>query len=358
MSTDPVILSRPMIDDATIAAVERVLRSGMLAAGPEVAAFETEFADWVGVDHAIAVANGTLALWIGMLAAAIEPGDEIVIPSFTFAGTASSVIMAGATPVYADIDPATYCITAATVEPVLSARTRAVMPVHLYGHPARLDELEALCSERGIELFEDAAQAHGAKLDGRAVGGWGTFGAFSFYPTKNMTTGEGGMVTTNDESIAEAARRIRNHGMAERYHHISFGTNARMSDIGAAIGRRQLELIEGWNKQRIEHARHLDDELASHVATPPVEADAHSVYHQYTVRTSERARLIASLNEHGIGHGIYYPKGCHEQPAYRDPGARLPVTEQASSEVVSLPVRPDLTDAEIDRIVTAVKEAT
>jgi dTDP-4-amino-4,6-dideoxygalactose transaminase len=347
-----------MVSEEAVETVSKVLRSGQIAAGPLVAQFEEEFAAWIGVDHAVAVANGTLALWVGLVAGGIDPGDEVIVPSFTFAGTAGAVLMAGAKPVYADIDPKTFCVTPETVDAVVSPKTRGVMPVHLYGHPAPMDDLAAFCSERGLLLAEDAAQAHGAAIAGRRVGAFGLFGAFSFYPTKNMTTGEGGMVTTNDPGLAEAARRLRNHGMAERYNHVGFGTNARMTDIAAAIGLDQLHRIDRWNAQRAANAAALNARLAGQVVTPSTTPGYTHVFHQYTVRTPDRSALMSSLERHGIGHGIYYPRGCHDQPAYRDPSANLPETDRATGEVLSLPVRPDLSTQEIDRIVEAVRGGT
>ena len=355
---NPIALSRPSVSDQAIESVCKVLQSGHIAAGPLVAQFEQEFATWVGVDHAVAVSNGTFALWIGLLAAGIEPGDEVIVPSFTFAGTAGAVIMAGAKPVYADIDAATFCVTADTVAAAMTPKTKAVMPVHLYGHAAPVDELVQFCADRGLVLAEDAAQAHGAAVEARRVGSFGTFGAFSFYPTKNMTTGEGGMITTDSADLADAARRLRNHGMAERYKHVTFGTNARMTDIAAAIGLDQLHRIDDWNRQRAANAAALTERLAEYVTTPTTAVGHTHVFHQYTVRTPNRARLMSALDRHGIGHGIYYPKGCHEQPAYRDNSVQLPETERATREVLSLPVRPDLSTEEIERTIAAVEDAS
>jgi perosamine synthetase len=347
-------LSRPMIGPEEQAAVARVLGSGQLASGPEVAAFEAEFAAFGGVPHAVAVSNGTTALWLSLWAGGIGPGDEVIVPSFTFAATAGSVLQVGARPVYADIDPATYCISADTVRPHIGPRTAAVIAVHLYGHPAPLDELSALCRRHGLFLVEDAAQAHGTRWKGAHVGGIGAVGTFSFYPTKNMTTGEGGMLTTADENLAAQARLLRNHGMDAPYHHQRPGTNVRMTDLAAAIGRVQLTRLPGWVERRRANAAYLSERLAGVVATPRVHPEAAHAFHQYTVRCPDRSRLLSALQTAGVGFGIYYPMGCHRQPAFADAGADLPETERASAEVVSLPVRPDLTEEELAAVVAAV----
>lgn len=348
-------LSRPILGDEEQAAVARVMASGMIAAGPEVAAFEEEFAAFSGVRHAVAVANGTVALQLGLWALGVGQGDEVIVPSFTFAATANAVRMVGATPVFADIDPATFCITAQTVAPRITARTAAVMPVHLYGHMAPMREIIDLCSGHGIPVVEDAAQAHGAMRDGQIAGSVGRFGAFSFYPTKNMTTGEGGMVTTDDGDLAETLRLLRNHGMRRRYHHEVLGTNARMTDISAAIGRVQLRKLDAWTKLRRANADYYRTTMADAV-TVPVEADRSlHVYHQYTVRTADREALIGRLEAVGIGYGIYYPVPCHRSEYLALAGTpELPETDRAAGEVLSIPVRPDLTEEERETIVAAV----
>lgn len=347
-------LSRPIITEDAIDAVTRVMRSGMLAAGPEVAAFEEEFARACGAAHAVAVSNGTIALWLGLLALEIGDGDEVVIPSFTFAGTAGAVIMTGATPVYAEIDPITFCITADTAAACITDRTRAIMPVHLYGHMAPLADLAALCDSHDIHLIEDAAQAHGAAEGGSVAGSVGAFAGFSFYPTKNMTTGEGGMVTTQDDAIAERLRLLRNHGMTTRYHHEILGTNGRLTDMGAALGRVQLAHLAGWTKQRQLNAAHLTAELADVVTTPTIAPGTEHVFHQYTIRVDDRQRMMDALGAAGVGYGVYYPVGCHEQPAFAA-DVRLPHTEEACRTALSIPVRADLTEAELSTVVDAVK---
>jgi len=352
-----ISLHHPLLAAEEQAAAARVLASGQLAAGAEVAAFEREFAAFVGVPEAVAVANGTVALWLGLWAAGIGPGDEVIVPSFTFAATAGTVLQVGATPVFADIDARTYCLGADTVRALIGPRTAAVVAVHLFGHPAPLDDLSALCRQHGLLLIEDAAQAHGARWRGTHVGAVGEFGAFSFYPTKNMTTGEGGMITTASPALAGRARSLRNHGQDGPYHHRFLGTNGRMTDIAAAIGRVQLGRLPGWVERRQANAARLSESLAALVTTPWVQPGATHSFSLYTVRCSDRPRLVKALQDAGVGFGIYYPMGCHRQPAFAT-GADLPETERACGEVISLPVRPDLTSEELAAVAEAVVKGT
>ena len=355
---DVIPPAKPLIGDEEREAVDRVLRSGMIAQGPEVAAFEKEFADhFVNGRPVVAVNSGTAGLHLGLLAAGVGPGDEVIVPSFTFAATGNSVALAGATPVFADIDPTTFTLDPASVDSVITPRTKAVMPVHLYGHPADMTALGRLAEERGLAVFEDAAQAHGASLHGRPVGTFGTFAMFSLYPTKNMTSGEGGMIATADEQTARRARLLRNQGMETQYENELIGFNARMTDIHAAIGRVQLTKVNAWTAQRRGNAAFLDAHL--HGVTLPVTAvGAEHVYHQYTVRVAEdRDGFVRALREeHGVGSGVYYPIPNHRLPSLARfaPGVELEKTERAAAEVVSLPVHPSLTSADLDRIVAAV----
>jgi dTDP-4-amino-4,6-dideoxygalactose transaminase len=345
-------LARPLLGDEERAAVDRVLASGMLAQGPEVAAFEDDFSRLVDGRSCVAVNSGTSALHLGMLAAGVGPGDEVIVPSFSFAASANAVRLCGAEPVFADIDPASFCIDPDAVEAALTPRTAAVMPVHLYGHPAAMDRLAVLADRAGLLLVEDAAQAHGAALDGQPVGALGDVAAFSFYPTKNMTTGEGGMIVTADEGVARMARLLRNQGMEQRYRNEVVGFNARLTDVAAAIGRVQLERLDGWNKARRANAAALDARLRG-VATPPVAPGATHVYHQYTVRSERRDELQRRLEARGVGCGVYYPVPIHRLPAF-GLDLDLPETERAAVEVLSLPVRPDLEPEELEQVVAAV----
>ncbi|MFT4468367.1 DegT/DnrJ/EryC1/StrS family aminotransferase [Arthrobacter sulfonylureivorans] len=356
MSKDFIPAAKPIIGDEERAAVDAVLVSGMLAQGSEVAAFEQEFSQ-VLLDgrHAVAVNSGTSGLHLGLLAAGIGPGDEVIVPSFTFAATANSVALTGATPVFADIEPEHYCLDPEAVAAAVTPRTKAIMPVHLYGHPANMDALGALAAEKSLLLFEDAAQAHGASLHGRPVGTFGEFAMFSLYPTKNMTSGEGGMVSTGSDEVARRLKLLRNQGMERQYENELVGFNARMTNLHAAIGRVQLGKVGGWTGQRQANAAFLDANLAG-VGTPKVAAGAVHVYHQYTVRISagERDRFAAALkDEYNIGSGVYYPIPNHRLPSFNIT-ADLPATEAAAAEVLSLPVHPSLDAEDLDRIATAV----
>lgn len=350
--------AKPIIGDDEREAVDRVLRSGMVAQGPEVAAFEREFSEhFVQGRPVVAVNSGTAGLHLGLLAAGVGPGDEVIVPSFTFAATGNSVALTGATPVFADIEPETFTLDPASVEASITDKTKGIMPVHLYGHPARMRELEALAHTHGIALYEDAAQAHGAALDGRPVGTFGAFAMFSLYPTKNMTSGEGGMISTATDDIARNARLLRNQGMERQYENEVIGFNARMTDIHAAIGRVQLTKVDDWTAIRKSNAAFLDANLTG-VVVPPVAEGASHVYHQYTIRVvDDRDGFVKALkDEHAVGSGVYYPIPNHRLPSLTHfaPGLELPETERAASQVVSLPVHPSLSQADLDRIVAAV----
>ena len=356
--TDFIPPARPIIGDEERAAVDRVLLSGMVAQGPEVAAFEEEFAShFVEGRPVVAVNSGTAGLHLGLLACGIGPGDEVIVPSFTFAATGNSVALTGATPVFVDIEPETFTLDPVAVDAAVTDRTKGIMPVHLYGHPARMRQLQEIADRRGVALFEDAAQAHGAMLDGHPVGTLGAFAMFSLYPTKNMTSGEGGMIAAADETIARQARLLRNQGMERQYENEVIGFNARMTDIHAAIGRVQLTKVDAWTKTRQANAAFLDRYLRG-VVVPPVAAGAVHVYHQYTIRVPEdRDGFVRALrDEHGVGSGVYYPIPNHRLPSLAPfaPGVDLPETERAAREVVSLPVHPSLTSADLERITAAV----
>lgn len=363
--TEFIAPAKPIIGSDERAAVDRVLLSGMIAQGPEVAAFETEFADaLVGGRQCVAVNSGTSGLHLGLLAAGIGPGDEVIVPSFTFAATANSVALTGATPVFVDIEPDFFCLDPIAVEAAITERTRAIMPVHLYGHPAAMSELGRIAAQNGLLLFEDAAQAHGASLAGQLVGTFGSFAMFSLYPTKNMTSGEGGMVSCETDVIARNLRLLRNQGMEKQYANEVVGFNARMTDLHAAIGRVQLTKLPAWTQQRQENAQVLADGLTNvdGVVIPKVAPDAVHVYHQFTIRLAgatgaERDAVVAALKaEHNVGSGVYYPIPNHRLASLRHfaPELDLPATEHAAREVISLPVHPSLTAEDLDRVVTAV----
>jgi dTDP-4-amino-4,6-dideoxygalactose transaminase len=351
----PIPAAMPLIGDAEREAVDRVLRSGNLAQGPEVAAFEREFADaLVDGRRCVAVSSGTSGLHLGLAALGIGPGDEVIVPSFTFAATANAVALTGATPVFADIDPSDFCLSARSVEEHVSDRTVAVMPVHLYGHPADMDALAAVTSRHGLRLLEDAAQAHGARWRGTPVGAIGEVAVFSLYPTKNMTAGEGGMVAVADAGTDHRLRLLRNQGMEKRYENEVVGHNARMTDVHAAIGRVQLGKLPAWTRRRQLNAAALSEGIRG-VETPTVAPGAVHVFHQYTIRVpADRDGFArALLDEHGVGTGTYYPVPVHRLPAYRR-DVDLPHTRRAAAEVLSLPVHPGLSEADVEHIIESV----
>jgi len=347
-------VAKPIIGEEEREAVDRVLRSGNLAQGLEVEAFEGEFSSLVSKNYCIAVNSGTSGLHIALIAAGIGPGDEVIVPSFTFAATANSVALTGAKPVFVDIDPRTFNINPTAIEAAITSRTRAIQVVHLYGQPASMKEIMTISTRYQLLVFEDAAQAHFASFDQKPVGTFGETGVFSFYPTKNMTSGEGGMITTASQDIARRCRMLRNQGMETRYANEIIGLNNRMTDLHAAIGRIQLTKLAKWTAQRRSNAQFFDENLTS-VVIPYVAPSAFHVYHQYTIRIEGQSRddFLAEMNKRGIGCGVYYPKAVHRLPSYNE-GGDLPETERACSEVISIPVHPSLTEQELEKIVTVI----
>ncbi|GAB3667930.1 DegT/DnrJ/EryC1/StrS family aminotransferase [Actinocorallia lasiicapitis] len=321
--------------------------------GPEVAAFEAEFSALVAGRHCVAVNSGTSALHLSLLALGVGPGDEVIVPSFSFAATANAVRLVGAVPVFADIEPDTFNLDPEAVRAAIGPRTTAVIPVHLYGHPAAMDRLVPLAAAHGLAIVEDACQAHGAQLDGTPVGAFGT-GCFSFYPTKNMHALEGGMVTTDDPALARTLRLLRNQGMEQRYQNEIVGANLRMTDVSAAIGRVQLGKLPAWTSRRRANAGHLTAGITT-ATTPAVRPGAEHVFHQYTVRLPDRDAAQQRLTEAGISSAVYYPTPIHRLPAFALT-LDLPETERAAAEALSLPVHPALSGDDLDRIVTAVNE--
>ncbi|WP_116114175.1 DegT/DnrJ/EryC1/StrS family aminotransferase [Austwickia chelonae] len=347
--------AKPLIGEEEIEAVTRVMRSGMLAQGPEVKAFEGEFSAHFRLDRpCVAVNSGTSGLHLGLLSAGVGPGTEVIVPSFTFAATANSVALTGATPVFVDIERDTFCLDPKAVAAAVTDKTVGVLPVHLYGHPANMPELAKVCADKGIKLFEDAAQAHGASLNGTPVGAFGTFAMFSLYPTKNMTSGEGGMVSCADDEFARLVKLYRNQGMEMQYHNEVVGLNNRMTDIHAAIGRVQLTKVDAWTAKRQENAAFLSAHLEG-VTPPPVAEGAVHVYHQYTVRVAQdRDGLAKALREEfNIGSGMFYPVPNHRLTPFQVE-VDLPETELAAQECLSLPVHPSLSQSDLERIVSAV----
>jgi perosamine synthetase len=354
--------AQPIIGEEEIEAAVRVLRSGMVVQGPEVAAFEQEFGELVQGRHCVAVNSGTSALQLSLLALDLEPGDEVIVPSFSFAASANAIRLAGGVPVFADIEPGSFGIDPEAISAAITPRTVAIMPVHLYGHPAAMDKIMPIAEAHGLKVIEDAAQAHAAALNGTPVGAFGLAGCFSFYPTKNMHSLEGGMITTADAEFARKLRLLRNQGMEQRYQNEIVGANMRLTDVAAAIGRVQLGKLDGWTERRRANAAYLDERLRG-VVVPPVAEGARHVYHQYTVRVSgDRDALQAALRERGVGNAVYYPTPIHRlKPFLGADGTadawKLPETDRAAAEVLSLPIFPTLTTEQLDHIVDAVNSA-
>ncbi|WP_129116663.1 DegT/DnrJ/EryC1/StrS family aminotransferase [Halegenticoccus tardaugens] len=353
-------IANPDVGQEERGRVATVLENGQLADGPEVRAFEDEFADFCGATHGVATSNGTTALHVALAALGIGPGDRVATTPFSFIASANAIRLCGAEPVFLDVDPRTYNLDPDALVAALrdGVDLDAVLAVHLYGLPADAPRLRELADEYDLLLVEDAAQAHGAAVDGERVGTFGDAACFSFYPTKNMTTGEGGMVVTDRDDVAERAARFVNHGRATSgYEHVEVGHNFRMTSIAAAIGRAQLEKLPGYNRARRENAARLDELLSdAPVETPLEPAGYRHVYHQYTVRCPDRDGLRAALGDLDIGSGVYYPTPIHEQPAYADVDHDAPNAEHAAASVLSLPVHPKLSEADVERIGDAVAE--
>ncbi|RLI90390.1 MAG: aminotransferase DegT [Candidatus Altiarchaeales archaeon] len=346
-------IAKPIIGDEEREAVLEVLNSGIIAQGPRVREFELAFSEFTGTEFAIAVNSGTAALHIALLAHDIGRGDEVITTPFTFISTSNSILFTGARPVFVDIEEETFNIDPDRIQERITGKTRALLPVHLYGHPADMRAIMEIAEDHELLVIEDACQAHGAEFNGKRVGSFGT-GCFSFYPTKNMTTSEGGMITTDDKRIAERARMLRDHGSRERYIHEILGFNLRMTDISAAIGLCQLRKLPEFNRRRIENAQTLNRLIHNErIITPRIRENCKHVFHQYTIRvTDDRDRIVNILNEKGIGTGIYYPIPIHKQKLYKDLGYNetLPVSERLANEVISLPVHPSVTMENLEYI--------
>jgi perosamine synthetase len=369
-----IAIAHPLFGAEEEAAALRVLGSGQLAQGERVATFERRFAELCHVREAVAVSSGTAALHLALLAHDIGRGDEVITTAFSFAATANVILLVGATPVFVDIEPDTCTLNPVQAEMALTRRTKAIIPVHLYGHPCEMNRLQKIAEAFSLVLIEDASQAHAATIDGRPVGSFGT-GCFSFYATKNMTTGEGGMVTTNDPAIAERVRLLRNHGQEARYYQIALGYNLRMTELQAALGIAQIEKLEYFTQRRIANATYLTNNLQGIVQTPVERPGYRHVYHQYTIKIpSKRNEFATELRARGVDTTIHYPIPIHQQPFYqRKPGlfrvlspgqrtpvkgnnpiAHLPVTESAAQQVLSLPVHPALSQEDLSTIAREV----
>ncbi|MCX8173981.1 MAG: DegT/DnrJ/EryC1/StrS family aminotransferase [Thermoplasmata archaeon] len=347
--------AKPAIGEEEISAVREVLLSGNLAQGKLVKQFEEEFARAIGVKHAIAVANGTCALEIALMCAGVKKGDEVVTTPFTFVATTNAICMTGAKPVYADIEPDTFNISPASIGERITKKTRAILPVHLYGLPANMGEIMKIAVENNLLVIEDACQAHGAKVNGKFVGGIGDIGVFSFYPTKNMTTGEGGMITTNNDEMAEKARIIRNQGQVARYEYSMLGYNYRMTDISAAIGLCQLKKLHEFNRRRKEIAEVYNENLRDVVKIPVTPDGYEHAYHQYTIQTDKREGLREYLTKAEIGTGIYYPKLLYEYPHLNKYRRKCQNAEKVKNTCLSLPIFPLLSDEEVRVVVNTIR---
>ncbi len=367
-------IAHPLIGAEEEAAALRVLASGRLAQGERVAAFERRFAELCHVQEAAAVSSGTAALQLALLAHEIGRGDEVITTAFNFTATANAILLVGATPVFVDIEPDTYTLDPVQAEIAITRRTKAILPVHLYGHPCDMNRLQQMAEAYSLTLIEDASQAHVATIDGKPVGSFGT-GCFSFYATRNMTTGEGGMVTTNDPAIAERVRLLRNHGQEACYYQIALGYNLRMTELQAALGIAQMEKLEHFTQRRIANATYLTEHLKGTVQTPVVRPGYRHVFHQYAIRIpSMRKECMTELRVKGIDTTINYPLPIHQQPFYRrksslfrvlnpgkrsavkggNPFAQLPATESAAQQVLSLPVHPALSQEDLSTIAREV----
>lgn len=341
-------------------AVSRQLASGQLAQGARVAEFEAKFAGWIGTPFGIALNSGTSALHLGLLSLGIGPGDEVIVPSFSFAASANAVALTGAKPIFCDVEYDFFTLDTEHARSLVTAKTKAIMPVHLYGQMADMAAVSDLAKAHDLRVIEDAAQAHGASYLGTPAGGWGDFAAFSFYPTKNMTAGEGGMVTTSSTGVDRTVRLLRNQGMETKYQNEVVGFNNRMTEISAAIGLTQLKRVETFNRKRRVNALWLTERLRDvpGISLPSIRPNSEHVFHQYTVRILEgRDEVIARMASFGVSAAVYYPTPIHRLPAYNLTDIQLPVTDMLSREVISLPIHPKLSRGQIDRVATALIRA-
>ncbi|MCX6090068.1 MAG: DegT/DnrJ/EryC1/StrS family aminotransferase [Candidatus Atribacteria bacterium] len=357
----PIPISKPYIGEEEKKAVLEVLDSGFLAQGKNTALFEKEFATYIGVPEAVATSSGTSALFVALKALGIGPNDEVITTPFTFVATASTIIQCGALPRFCDIDPRTFNIAPESLERLLKTgkNIKAILIVHLYGLPCPMDDILSLSRQYDIPVVEDCAQAHGALFQGKKVGSFGTLSAFSFYPTKNMTTGEGGMILTAEKDLSEKCRMLINHGSKKKYYHEFLGYNFRMTDLAAAIGRVQLTRLDANNFQRQENARFYTEQLSTHpsVMTPYVPEYATPVFHQYTLKIEKnRDGLSRYLEEKGVGYGIYYPVPLHKQGYIRRlvGDVDCPATDDCSLKVLSIPVHPLLKREELEEIASLI----
>ena len=353
-------ISKPFIGDAEKQAVLEVLESGMLVQGPRTAMLEEKFAAACGVKHAVATSSGTTALHMALLVHGIGEGDEVITTPFTFIASVNSILYAGARPVFVDVEEDTFNINPALIEAAITPRTKAILPVHLYGYPCDMDAILDIAQRYNLAIIEDAAQAIGAEYKGQRVGSFGT-GCFSLYATKNIMSGEGGIITTNDDTLAQRCRMIRNHGMQRRYYHDILGYNFRMTDLHAAIGLAQIDRLDEFTARRRANAEYLNAHITS-VITPTVRPSFGHVWHQYTIRVGNsrhRDAAVKQLNDAGVGTGIFYPVPANKQAYLVEMGlgdVSLPVAERLAKQVISLPVHPQLSQADLETIAAEVNE--
>jgi len=355
-------IAKPLVGNEEKKAVSMVLESGMIASGPITEKFEKQFAEFVGTKYAVATNSGTAALHLALLSLGIKRGDEVIVPSFSFIATANSILFCNAKPVFCDINPKTFSIDSNKIEKLITSKTKAIMPVHLYGQPADMKPILEIAEKHNLYVIGDAAQAHGAKYDGKMIGSFGDVECFSFYPTKNMTTGEGGMITTNNEEIAELAYSIRNHGREKTkwgYEHNRVGYNYRMTDIAAAIGIEQLKKLPKFNEKRKRNAHYLNEALLEidEIEVPYVLKNVEHVYHQYTIKCRNRDKLIQNLRKNEVGYGIYYPKPLHfYKHLKRFAHNGLKNSGEIAKKVISLPIHPALDKDDLKKVANTVKE--
>ena len=345
-------IASPQLGSEEREAVDRVLQSGIIAQGPEVAKFEDEFAKMCGVKYAVATSNGTTAGHLVMIASGIGPGDEVITTPFTFFATASVIIMAGAKPVFVDVEEDGFCLDPNQVESAITEKTKAIQPVHLYGELADMPSLVEISDKNNLVLIEDSAQAHSADSWEGKAGSFGNAGWFSFYPTKNMTTSEGGIITTNSEGLSSHCKVLRAHGMTAQYQHTEFGYNYRMTDISAAIGRVQLTKLDKFNSRRREIADKYNASLSKYVKVP--ENRRGHVFHQYTILCNQRDELKEHLSQKGVGSGIYYPTLLYNYAPMSEFEADCPNAKRLTELSLSLPVHPGLSDSDVSKVIDSV----
>ncbi len=349
--------SEMYVDSDIKKAVEQVLENGRYIKGDNLRLFEQEFAEFCNAKYAVGVSSGTSAILLSLMALGIKKGDEVIVPSHTFIATASPVKFLGATPVYVDIDPVTYTIDPVKIEFAVTENTRAIIPVHLYGHPADMDPIKELAKKHDLTVIEDSCQAHAAEYKGHKTGSIGDLAVFSFFPSKNMTVaGDGGMVTTNNEELAQKISMLRDHGRTDKYLHEMLGLNLRLSEIPAAVGRQQLMHLNEWTDSRRHAAAKYTQLLKGMVETPAEAQWAKHVYHLYVIQTQDRDGLSKYLNEQGISTGIHYPVPVHKQPCMEAGDVHLPVTDACVDEILSLPMHPQLTDEQIEYVAEKIQE--